>query len=373
MVEETNKLKRFHSRELEVDQKEAMTYYLAPGGRVCVDAGAGTGKTTVLIETLSSALLEETKNKPKDFNPLEKMLVVTFGLEASRQLKTKLKERLRDHQDACGILPESIWRFIESESHIQTIDAFMHSLLRRIVTEIGLNPSFEIQISLDQDQMVNDLFFKIRKDYPIEMKWQKLTEVYPTLNYLDRPPEDLPTMIWNAHQKMREFCLEPSMVKAGLIDSVKSIIHCGKGSPFTLTDLEEITRELSDNRFHLICPTNQKDNLIAHTNETYTYNLELAEDFGDILLAFDKEYDRFTKETGFLSHVDIAYLVWHYTMKQGNDIWKESLRKKFDHILIDEFQDTNFVQYQVINSMIRDGSPTERNHIMFIGDIKQSI
>ena len=373
MENKTRNLKRLQCSDLEPDQKEAMICYLAPGGRVCVDAGAGTGKTTVLIETLSEALIDETQNKPKDFNPLEKMLVVTFGVEASRHLKTKLKERLRDHQDAGGILPEAIWRFIESESHIQTIDAFMQSLLRRIVTEIGLNPAFEIPIGLDQDQIVNDILVKLRNDPEIEMKCQKLTAAYPTLNYLDRPPEDLPTMIWRTHQKMREFCLEASTVKAGLIDSVTSIIHCGKTSPFTLPDLEEITRQLSDGRYVLRCSANQKDSLIAYANEIYKYNLQLAADFGDILLAFDREYDRFTRETGSLTHVDIAYLVWHYTMNKENAVWKESLRKKFDHILVDEFQDTNFVQYQVISSMIRDGLPTERNHIMFIGDIKQSI
>ena len=97
-------LKRLNCPDLEADQKTAMETYLKTGGRVCVDAGAGTGKTTVLIETVSESILEESQDKEPNANPLKKMLVITFGFEASKNLKNKLKERLRDHQAAGGTI-----------------------------------------------------------------------------------------------------------------------------------------------------------------------------------------------------------------------------------------------------------------------------
>lgn len=366
-------LKRHNSPELEPDQKKAMSYYLAPGGRVCVDAGAGTGKTTVLIETVSEIILQELQNSSPDFNPLDKMLVITFGLEASRHLKTKLKERLADHEIKAGPLPESIWRFIESESHIQTIDAFMHSLLRRIITKIGLNPAFEVPISLDQDELVNSIILKIRACSTIENKWQNLSNAFPTLSYLDRVPEDLQTMLWLTHQKMREFCLNPTKVKTALVAAVTEVIHAGKTPPFTIDSLNQITNGLTDGRYTLRYNPNQADALLKYAEETYNYNVQLARDFGDLLIAFDQEYDKVTREKGILTHVDIAYHVWLYTVEKGTKEWRQSLTKKFNHILVDEFQDTNFVQYQVINSLVRDGSLEERNRILFIGDVKQSI
>lgn len=372
-MENNRLLRKTNSNELETDQEAAMTSYLTTGGRVCVDAGAGSGKTTVLIETLSETLLREIENNHQNSNPLGRMLVITFGVEASRHLKTKLKERLRDHQEAGGTLPDAIWRFIESESHIQTIDAFMQSLLRKIITEIGLNPSFEVPIALDQDQIVDEIINRLSDDPKIKSKWERLNKAYPTLDYLDRPPEELPTMIWQTHQKMREFCLDPATVKSDLIDAVKNIIHSGKEPSFTLNDLQEIIHDLSDGRYKLRCLTNQEETFVKYAEETFAYNIQLATDFGDILISFDKEYDKVTKEKGTLTHVDIAYHVWHYTMKEANKQWKESLQNKFDHILVDEFQDTNFVQYRVINSLIRDGPSELRNRIMFIGDIKQSI
>ena len=366
-------LKRLNSPELQNDQKEATDLYLMPGGRVCVDAGAGTGKTTVLIETVSESILQVSQGKGKDFNPLEKMLVITFGVEASRSLKNKLRERLQDHQAAGGAISEDIWRFIESEAHIQTIDAFMQSLLRKIVTEIGLNPAFELPIALDQDQLVSDIIQNLRTEPENENKWQRLSAAYPTLNYLERPPDELSTMIWETHQKMREFCLNPAKVKSDMITSVKDIIHAGKTPPFTVSDLKDVARILSDGRYQVICQENQQASLIKYAEDVFNYNIQLVIDFTDILLAFDKEYDKFTKEKGLLTYIDIAYLVWKYTMEQGTPEWRESLQKKFDHILVDEFQDTNFVQYQVINSLLLNGSPEQINRIMFIGDVKQSI
>ena len=268
---------------------------------------------------------------------------------------------------------DSIWRFIESEAHIQTIDAFMQSLLRRIVTEIGLNPAFELQITLDQDQFVSSVIQTIRENPEIENKWQRLTATYPALNYLERPPEELSSMIWETHQKMREFCLSPARVQSDMLSSVKEIIHAGKAPPYTFNDLEEITRILSDGRHHIQCQEGLKQSLMDYAQQIFLYNIQLITDFTDVLFAFDEEYDKLSREKGFLTFVDIAYLVWKYTAEQCSPEWRESLENKFDHILVDEFQDTNFVQYQVIISLLRKGPPEKRNRVMFIGDVKQSI
>jgi ATP-dependent helicase/nuclease subunit A len=366
-------LRRNKSNELEDDQKHAMNCYLSRGGRVCVDAGAGTGKTTVLIETLAETILRELQGKSDDFNPMERILVVSFGVEASRQLKSRLKERLRDHESAGGDLPLNIWRFIESESHIQTIDAFLQALLREIITEIGVNPAFEIPPGLEQDNLVDEILNKIHNEPSLRPKWLRLERAFPTLDFLEYGPESLRNMIWNTHQKTREFCLEPKEVKVQLVSAVKNLIHKGLEPPFTIDKLKNLVQQLSNKSYILDCPDDEEAAMIVHAEDAYNHSLQLANDFGDLLVAFDEEYDAVTKKEGRLTYIDIAYLVWQYTFKKGDNDWKTSLQKRFDHILVDEFQDTNFVQYEVIRSLIRSGPPHERNHIMFIGDLKQSI
>ena len=366
-------LRRNKSNELEEDQKYAMNCYLSPGGRVCVDAGAGTGKTTVLIETLAETILQELQAKSDNFNPMERILVVSFGVEASRQLKSRLKERLRDHESAGGHLPLDIWRFIESESQIQTIDAFLQALLREIVTEIGLNPAFEIPKGLEQDDLVDEILNKIRNDPSLRPNWFRLERAFPALDFLEYGPENLRNMIWTTHQKAREFCLEPKEVKDQLVYAVKNLIHKGLEPPYTIDILRNLVQQLSNNTYILDCPDDQEAAMIVHAEDVYNHSLQLASDFGDLLIAFDEQYDALSKKRGKMTYIDIAYLVWQFTFKKGGNDWKTSLQNRFDHILVDEFQDTNFVQCEVIRSLIRSGPTDERNHIMLIGDLKQSI
>ena len=118
--------------DLTRDQKQAVENYFSRTGRVCVDAGAGTGKTTTLIEILSYIVISEYRLYPEK-NPFEKILVLSFGREASRQLKVKLKNRLRKIQSKSKInISENIYRWLETASFIQTIDSYLISLLKEV-------------------------------------------------------------------------------------------------------------------------------------------------------------------------------------------------------------------------------------------------
>lgn len=368
----TSSLPGNERKELTKDQEAVLKAYFGKDGRVCVDAGAGTGKTTTLIETLANIVVEEIKNHQSE-NPMERILAVSFGVEASRQLKTALRKRLRDCEEAGVQLSQNIWRYIECESHIQTIDAFMQSLLREIALKVGISPAFEVPSGLEQDQIVEETLARILRDQNTAQKWRRLSTAFPPLDYLEFAPENLKAMVWNSHQKSREFCMEIDLVRKSLVDSVKKIIHSGKSPPFTIQDLKEIVEKLSNRTYTLSCQPDSEGDLVIHAEDVYATSLQLAEDFGDILVAFDSEYNKLTREEGWLTYIDVAYLVWKYTMRGGDKDWIASLQNRFDHILVDEFQDTSFVQFEVIKSLIRPGNPPSRNHVMLIGDVKQSI
>lgn len=367
-----SKLLRKASKELASDQKGVLEAYLRSGGRVCVDAGAGTGKTMTLIETMAEVIKDELEKNPES-NPMRRILAVSFGVEASRQLKTSLKKRLRDHIDAGGKLASLIWRYIECESHIQTIDAFMQALLREIALNLGISPAFEIPSGQEQDALVQEVLDSILQDSTNAEKWHRLERAYPSLDYLDSPPENLQTMVWRSHQKSREICMEIGQAYDSLVNSVTNVTHCKKSPPFTMKDLEEIARILSGGNYSLACLKESEKALIEHAQDVYQTSLQLAQDFADILSAFDQQYTKLTKERGLLTYVDIAYLVWQYTCKGKDKDWITSLKGRFDHILIDEFQDTSHVQFEVLKSLFRAGTPQLRNRIMLIGDVKQSI
>lgn len=357
--------------DLTPDQRQAFDAYSRDGGRVCVDAGAGTGKTTTLVETLAEAVLQDVAGKPADFNPMKRILVVSFGREASRQLKTKLKERLRAHEGEGGTVPPTLWRYIETQSDIGTIDSFMQSILREVVVELGLNPAFDIPTAVDQDTLVDGILERMRSDPKLRSSWVRLENAFPSFDNQAFGPPSVRAMVWGAHQKSREFCLESADVKSALVASVQGDVHAGSNPPFGIAMLRQLATQLSGGLFTLQCPPSLERQMASYAEDVYNNSVQLATDFGDLLVAFDKEYDKLTRERGTLSYTDIAYLVWHYTFKDSKPEWKDSLRMRYDHILVDEFQDTNFVQYQVLSSLIRD-APTH-NRMMFIGDVKQSI
>lgn len=82
-----------------------------------------------------------------------------------------------------------------------------------------------------------------------------------------------------------------------------------------------------------------------------------------------KIFDLYEKNCHANDLVDFAgLLVKSYELLKNNKSLLEHYQKKFHHILIDEFQDTNRIQYQWIKLL-----HTQQNHIFCVGDDDQSI
>jgi len=82
-----------------------------------------------------------------------------------------------------------------------------------------------------------------------------------------------------------------------------------------------------------------------------------------------KIFDLYEKHCQANDLVDFAgLLVKSYELLKNNKSLLEHYQKRFHHILIDEFQDTNRIQYQWIKLL-----HTQQNHIFCVGDDDQSI
>ncbi len=94
----------------------------------------------------------------------------------------------------------------------------------------------------------------------------------------------------------------------------------------------------------------------------------------------DTDHNYFVKQSvaifeGYEAHcqandlVDFAeLLVRSYTLLKNNDELLSHYQKSFTHILVDEFQDTNSIQYQWIKLL-----SSAENQVFFVGDDDQSI
>jgi ATP-dependent helicase/nuclease subunit A len=104
-------------------------------GHVFVSAGAGTGKTSVLVERFVRSVCEEGLD-------VESSLVITYTERAAAELRARIRAALveRDRPDLSRAL-DGAW--------ISTIHGFCHRLLRANPFAAGLDPRFRV---LDESQ-----------------------------------------------------------------------------------------------------------------------------------------------------------------------------------------------------------------------------
>src|SRR5437773_11924135 len=104
-------------------------------GLVFVSAGAGTGKTKVLVERFARAVCDEGVD-------VESILVITYTEKAAGELRARIRARLieRGRPDLARAL-DGAW--------ISTIHGFCHRLLRSHPFAAGVDPRFRV---LDESQ-----------------------------------------------------------------------------------------------------------------------------------------------------------------------------------------------------------------------------
>jgi ATP-dependent helicase/nuclease subunit A len=147
-------------RELTLEQKRAVDEI---EGTVCLKAGAGTGKTSVLVNRylkIFSNLLEKGVS-PEE--AVESILAVTFTNKAAGEMRERLEKELENMSLPRGVLSR--------KAYISTIDSFCTRLLRENGLEIGLEPNFRVINEIE----AKILFCKVGKALLEEGKLPRVT------------------------------------------------------------------------------------------------------------------------------------------------------------------------------------------------------
>jgi len=113
-----------------------------PIGVIVVAAGAGTGKTTVLSETVALKMVGERRVDVRD------LLVLTFTRKAASEMAERIEKRLKELAAESSDRYEREWLLQSAgrvpDAPIETIDAFAQRLLRDHPNESGIDPDFEV-------------------------------------------------------------------------------------------------------------------------------------------------------------------------------------------------------------------------------------
>ena len=124
---------------------------------MCVEAGAGTGKTTVLVERIVEILRTGHAQ-------VEQLAVITFTEKAAAELASRVRRGLEQRlrlPDVDGAERERLTAAIRglNHAHIETIHAFAAGLLRERPVEAQLDPGFEVL-----DELPSQLAFRAAWD-----------------------------------------------------------------------------------------------------------------------------------------------------------------------------------------------------------------
>lgn len=132
--------------------RDALARRLAvdPARNVALEASAGTGKTRVLVERYVALLLAGVA--PRN------ILAITFTRKAAAEMRQRILDELaRRHRE--GALSGEVWRDLRDhagEIAISTIDAFCLALLREFPLEADVDPGFELADETETPRLVDE-------------------------------------------------------------------------------------------------------------------------------------------------------------------------------------------------------------------------
>jgi ATP-dependent helicase/nuclease subunit A len=142
------------------------------GCNLLVAAGAGSGKTAVLVERIIRKLLAE--QEPLD---LENLLVVTFTNAAAAEMRQKVAAAL---SSACRQDPHNkhLLRQLSllPQAQITTIHSFCLDLIRRNFCALGLDASFRVAGELEQGLLLRQTLEKF-----LEQRYEENDQLLPLL------------------------------------------------------------------------------------------------------------------------------------------------------------------------------------------------
>ena len=165
------------------EQKQAIE---KKGSNLLVSAGAGSGKTTILISRIINKIINEKIN-------VDDLLVVTFTNAAASEMKERLIDKLYEEIEK---KPNDIRLrnqiSLVNQAHISTIHAFCLDIIRNNFYETNLSANFRVaddsEIEIIKQETMEELF---EKEYESgDQNFIRLLNLYTTYKD-DQPLKDL--------------------------------------------------------------------------------------------------------------------------------------------------------------------------------------
>jgi ATP-dependent helicase/nuclease subunit A len=338
-------------------------------GEVFVSAGAGTGKTTVLVERFVRAVCEEGLD-------VESVLVITYTRKAAGELRARIRAALhaRGRPDLARRL-DGAW--------ISTIHGFCARLLRTHPFAVGIDPRFR-ELDEEHGMVIRGESFeralaafcaardaerlRLLATYGAQGLRRKLTSVYETLRSAGREltlelrePVDIAERLAELHHEARLLAADGDCSDKQAA-AAQAALALTTTNPERLLDLAGL-RASGDRAAGYESARKRVEQ--AAFDELALRDKDLLQELLDLFAA---EYAAAKQRESALDFEDLQLLT--RDLLRDDERVREQEQLRFRALMVDEFQDTNRLQCELIDQLA--GGPLERD-VFYVGDEFQSI
>jgi ATP-dependent helicase/nuclease subunit A len=330
-----------------VEQQRA----IEEGGIVFVSAGAGTGKTTVIVERFCKAVCERGLD-------VDSLLVITYTERAAGELRGRIRRRLHE------LGRHDLERELDS-AWISTIHGFCRRLLKAHPFAAGIDPRFRV-LDDSQGRVLRGEAFRAALE---EFCGDDEARLRLLASYGGRR---LRRMLTGVHETLRSSGLELRIdprEEPQLSDRLEELREYARAAGderairyLETSHLPEELLDLSD----LASPELDEPRRAVEAAALEALAARDREQLQELLLAYDAAYREAKDRESALDFEDLQLLARELLQQHPEIRERESWR--FRSIMVDEFQDTNRLQCELVDLLAHDDS-----EIFFVGDEFQSI
>jgi ATP-dependent helicase/nuclease subunit A len=349
-----------------------------------VRAGAGTGKTTVLVERFVQAVVD-------DGAPVEGILAITFTEKAAAEMKARVRRRFLElgrREEARAA--EGAW--------ISTIHGFCSRVLRAHALSAGIDPAFRVLDELEAERVAADAFDGALGAFMGEGEDPQRLEMVAAYT-----PDRLRDMVRTAHARLRsrgerrprleeaqhpvvttqpaalEAAAQAALDELGGVPVSASVTTASKAVERCLSILRrlpdgalaepaELDKLSFPGRSKVLCSSvcdSYREALAEYVALCTARREYLDHTMLRVLLdLYGERYEEGKRRRSGLDFEDLELIARDLLSSHAG--LREQYAERFVHVLVDEFQDTNPLQNELLEQLGRD-------NLFRVGDERQSI
>lgn len=381
---------------------------------VAVSAGAGSGKTKVLVARFMYILEQSLAQK----KPLEaaNILAITFTRKAAGEMKTRIRQSISDkiNEDK---LNASFWRKQLQNlerAQITTIHGLCSRILRENPVEAQLDPGFTVAEDFEGQQFVKDCVARYLRQALTQENaaLRRLLHIYGAASFTTQVSGLLPQLPditgrlgageqQDLTQPYREFLAACEGWKGNLLLALTELVEQrenlttktsqGRKTLNLLAELfVQVQSELRAEKTDFTTLDNVLGGMQARgkvkellldirdlcnklrQQELIKNAIPVVQDWQAVLQELEKYISQQKAQLELLTFDDLELQALE--LLQSNEQVRRKYHERFRYIMVDEFQDTNERQRQLIYLLCGDSmTELEGSKLFIVGDAKQSI